>query len=320
MNDRMAPGESAMEARSPARRRIAIIFNPAAGRRRRRRLEQVLKHLRRADLEIVLHATRVRGDAERFARDIAIADSPDDRFDMLVAAGGDGTIGEVVNGLMSVPDAARRPPLALVPLGTANVLATEIGLGKSPRAATAAISGGIPRPIYIGTVCGRCFTMMVGAGFDAQAVATVDLDLKRRIGWVAYVVATAKVALRYGSPRYRVEADGQAYEAASVIVSKGRYYGGPFLLAPDARLDQPEFHVCLFERDGTWHSIRYGLALLLGILPRLSGYRIVTGRSILVDGPAGAPLQGDGDLIGTVPARIELSATTLTLMLPPAVA
>lgn len=297
-------------------KRIAVIFNPNAGRRRRRKLEEVLGHLRRQGHDIVLRETRARGDAERFALAIANAKSPDETVDLLVAAGGDGTIGEVVNGLLSAANADRRPPLALVPLGTVNVLATEIGLAKSPRDIAAVIANGNAVQVQVGIVNGRCFTMMVGAGFDAEAVAGVDLGLKRRIGWLAYVAAATKVALRFGSPRYRVAVDGRSYEAASVIVTNGRYYGGPFLLAPDARLARPEFHVCLFERGGIWHSVRYGLALLMGVLPRVSGYRIVTGRSIAIDGPAGASIQGDGDLIGVLPAHIELSATPLMLLMP----
>jgi YegS/Rv2252/BmrU family lipid kinase len=298
-------------------KRIAVIFNPTAGRRHRRRLEQVLDRLGQTGAEILRWETGARGDAERFARAAVDSASPGDRVDLIVVAGGDGTIGEVVNGLLSMPDAERRPPLALVPMGTANVLATEIGLSKSPPAIVATICDGVPTDIQVGMINGRCFTMMVGAGFDAEAVAGVDLDLKRRIGWLAYVVATAKVALRYGSPRYGINIDGQSFEAASVIVSNGRFYGGPFLVAPDARLARPEFQVCLFEKGGLWHSMRYGLALLLGVLPRAAGYRIVAGKLITIDGPVGAAVQGDGDLIGSLPARIELAATTLKLLVPP---
>jgi YegS/Rv2252/BmrU family lipid kinase len=297
-------------------RRIAVIFNPTAGRRRRRRLEQVLDNVGQTGAEILRWETGARGDAERFARAAATA-SPEQAVDILVVAGGDGTIGEAVNGLLSVPDPARRPPLALAPMGTANVLATEIGLARSPQAIAETICDGIPVEIQVGMINGRCFTMMVGAGFDAEAVAAVDLTLKRRIGWLAYVAATAKVALRYGSPSYGVSVDGESFEAASVIVSNGRFYGGPFLVAPDARLARPEFQVCLFEKGGMWHSMRYGLALLLGVLPRAAGYRILAGKKISIDRPAGAVIQGDGDLIGSVPARIELAATPLKLLVPP---
>jgi diacylglycerol kinase family enzyme len=162
--------------------------------------------------------------------------------------------------------------------------------------------------------------MKVGAGFDAETVATVDLELKRRVGWLAYVVAMLGVARRFDAPCYRVTVDGRGHEAASVIVTRGRHYGGPFLLARDADLRRPELHACLFEHGGLWHSIRYGLALLIGLLPRLSGFRVVSGKMVTIDGPAGARLQGDGDLIGELPARVELSPKPLMLLLPAAAA
>src|SRR4029078_7874589 len=106
---------------------------------------------------------------------------------------------------------------------------------------------------------------------------------------------------RYRPVRYAVEVDGARYDAASVIAARGRHYAGPYVVAPDAALSEPLLHVCLFERWGRSHTLRFGLALLLGRLPKAGGYRVVTGRdvrlSVLSDaGEVGRqPVQIDGD-------------------------
>jgi diacylglycerol kinase family enzyme len=158
---------------------------------------------------------------------------------------------------------------------------------------------------------------MAGVGFDAHVVANVSLRLKRRLGKGAYVLESLRQLFRFGFPGYRVTVDGRTFEAASVIVAKGHYYAGRFVCAPDARIDLPELHVCLFERNGRWNALRYALALALGRLPRLPDVRIVRGRSISITGPQGDPVQGDGDIIATLPVQIGLASRQLPLTVSP---
>ncbi len=292
---------------------MTVVFNPTAGGRRRARLEQTLRLLRESGCEVAMHATAARGDAEAIARDFGSAPPVPD---LLVVAGGDGTINEAVNGLLS--NGAASTPLALVPLGTANVLAAEIGLAVSPAVVARTIARGAPTAAYVGIVNGRCFTAMAGVGFDAHVVANVDLRLKRRLGKGAYVLESLRQLFRFRFPRYRVTVDGRSFDAASVIVAKGHYYAGRYVCAPAARLDRPEFHVCLFEHGGRWNAIRYALALALGRLPRLADFRVVPGRSVTIQGPAGDPIQGDGDVIARLPARIEIAPQPLRLIVPAA--
>jgi diacylglycerol kinase (ATP) len=302
-----------MQASSALRaRRMTVVFNPTAGGRRRARLDQTLKLLRDSGCEVAVRATAARGDAETIAR--AFGGQPRAQ-DLLVIAGGDGTINEAVNGLLSGggDDAS---PLALVPLGTANVLANEIGLAVAPATVARTIASGAAVRAYVGVANGRCFTAMAGAGFDAHVVANVSLRLKRLLGKGAYVLESLRQLWRFPFPRYRVTVDGQSYEAASVIVAKGHFYAGRYVCAPEARLDEPEFHVCLFERGGRWNAVRYALALALGRLPRLPDFRILRGRAVTIDGPAGDPLQGDGDIITRLPVRIEIAPQPLRLIVP----
>lgn len=300
---------------SPERRRLLVVFNPTAGRRRQGRLAATLRHLASAGCDLALRETAARGDAERFAREAA-ALTNGAAADLFVVAGGDGTINEAVNGLIAGRNGVPLPLLAVVPLGTANVLAQEIGLSMIPAAIARDIASGAPRAIHVGAANGRCFTMMAGVGFDAHVVAGVSPTVKRRLGKAAYVLESLRQLFRFGFPRYRVTIDGRAHDAASVIVAKGHFYGGRFVCAPAARLEAPEFQVCLFERGGRWNAIRYALALALGRLPRLGDYRIVPGRSVVIEGPAGDPVQGDGDIIARLPVSIELVAQPLRLVVP----
>lgn len=228
-----------------------------------------------------------------------------------MVAGGDGTANEAANGRL----AAGGGRLAIIPLGTANVLAAELGIGSLAEAAEAATAG---RPLLCqpGLANGRAFVMMAGVGFDAHVVAGVSARLKRLLGKGAYLLEILRQLWRFRFPRYRVEIDGAVHEAASAIVAHGHCYGGRFIVAPEARLDLPELHVCLFRRGGPWRTVRYALALALGRLPGLADVNIVIGKRIRIEGPSGDPVQGDGDIIARLPVTIELSPVVLELMCP----
>lgn len=289
-----------------ARRRVLAIYNPVAGRRHRGRFETVIEFLRAANCIVTVRETLARGDAEALSRDAHERD-----FDVVLAAGGDGTINEVVNGLG--PDA---PPLALCPLGTANVLAAEIALDGSPAAVVASVLGGPVREVAAGVANGRRFLMMAGVGFDAHVVANVQADLKRRFGKGAYVIESLRQIWRFRFPRYRIAVDGVVHEAASAIIAKGHFYAGRFVCAPEARLDDPRFQVCLFRWSGAPAVMYYGTAMALGLVPRLPGVRLVTGTRIEVGGPKGDPVQGDGDTLAYLPLTAEIAPDRLRLLMP----
>jgi YegS/Rv2252/BmrU family lipid kinase len=290
-------------------RRVLVIYNPAAGQWRRRRLQATLDELEELGCLITLHKTTHRGDAEAKAQSLTLEDC-----DVVVAAGGDGTINEVANGLINA--SGEVPPLAIIPLGTANVLAQEIGLRGQPTAIAEAIAKGPLMQAHLGHANGRHFIMMAGVGFDAHVVSNVDLALKRTTGKLAYVIETLAQALHYGFPACHVTIDGRSFQACSVVVCNGRHYGGPFIAAPHADLTQPTFEVCLLEKGGWLHVLRYGLALTMGRLHSLPDVRIESGRSIRIEGDVGLPVQADGDIIAELPVEIGVSEKTLTLVIP----
>jgi YegS/Rv2252/BmrU family lipid kinase len=290
-----------------AARRLLIIFNPAAGWRRRQRLAPVLARLREHGCTLVLRETQAPGDAER----LAAAVDPG-AFDLVVVAGGDGTVNEAVNGL-----ARSGLPLAVIPLGTANVLAAEIGLGTDPAAVARCVALGRPRPIALGAANGRRFILMAGAGFDAHVVAGVSVPMKRWLGKGAYVLSALRQLLVFTFPAYEVQTDNTVRQAASVIVANARHCGGNFVCAPAASLESDTLQVCLFERAGRLAAIGYALALITGRLPALASCRLIEARRIEIRGRPGEPIQVDGDGIGRLDAAIEVLPNALDLVFPP---
>lgn len=300
-------------------RAVLLILNPTAGRRRRGLVDAVVGRVRALGWTVDLVETAAAGDARRIAETCDAA-----RHAVIAVAGGDGTINEVVNGLASRREAG--PALGIVPLGTANVLAHELGLGFSAAALAQTLTAGHEILMQPGEASGagrtRRFSLMAGAGFDAKVVAGVSAPLKRRLGRAAYVWRSLVEARRYRPVRYAVEIDGVRHEAASVIVTHGRLYAGPYVVAPDAALGQPLLHVCLFERWGRSQTLRFGLALLLGRLPRTAGYRVIAGHDIRVSVSSDAgetrrqPVQIDGDDALTLPVSIALAAGAVRLLRP----
>lgn len=296
-------------------RRLLVIHNPTAGGRRARRLRAVVSRLEARGLSVAVRPTGKRGDAEDFARNADPAE-----IDAVVAAGGDGTINEVINGL-AVHAAGGRPlPLGIVPMGTANVLAAELGLSTDVERIAAAIAGGRRTMIWPALANGRVFSLMAGVGLDARVVERVDPRVKRLIGKGAYVAETLVQLATRPDHRYRVTLDdAPPQEVASVIVAKGHFYGGRFICAPDARLTEPELHVCLFPRGGRLNALRYVWGVTAGRLARFPEYRVVTAKRVRIEGPAGDGLfadavQGDGDVLARLPVEITLAGWRLPVL------
>lgn len=297
-----------------ARRRFLVIHNPVAGARRGRHLRAVIERLIGAHgAEVEVRATTGRGDAEAIARSVLPG-----TVDAVVAAGGDGTINEVINGLAARGDSGAAAPLGLVPLGTANVLANELRLPFGTDGIADALVFGPSRVVNLGVANGRCFSMMAGVGLDAQVVESVDPGLKRMTGKVAYAVETLSQLIRQRNRRYTVTIGGQSWEVASVVVANGRFYGGRFVCAREASLFQRRLDVCLFPGMGRWNAVRYLWGVLAGRLEHFRDYRIVPADRVFIDGPPGECVQGDGDTIARLPVEMSVSPWRLPMIVAPA--
>lgn len=276
---------------------LLVVFNPTAGKRQARRLWRVLDILVHSGVRAEVVRTEYPGHARELASQAALPRG------IVVAAGGDGTIAEVAAGL-----AGSGARLGVIPLGTANVFAHELGLPFVPRDVAAALAFGRTRLVQPGLAAlpggDRLFVQMVGVGFDAQVVEHLSTRLKHVVGRSAYVLQGMREVLRYRYPPIRIRLDGVEAEAASVIVCKGARYGGDHVLAKQADPGRPGFAVVLFGCSGPAAALAYGAALPLGLLPRAPGLRFLRADHVEIMGNAPIPVQADGDAAGFTPCRV----------------
>lgn len=288
--------------------RILVIHNPVAGRGRRRRLRKLLKALAARGHVTRSRLTTHRGDAREVAR---LAEETD----VIIAAEGDGTVNEIVDGLAARRPDQPLPALGFLPLGTANVLAWELGLPRDADGLVRLIEGGEVLQVLPGKANEHRFALMASVGLDARAVAAVGKTTKRLLGGAAYVLAAVQ-ALRQAPPRYRVTIDGRAFEARTVIVTRARRYGGPFVLAPDAGLHTDGLQVVMLQSYGLLAAVRYGIALALGRLDRLDDVTEVCGRRVEIRGPTDEPVQMDGDVTMALPLDVSIDRRAVPFLVP----
>lgn len=288
---------------------LVIIFNPAAGARRRAKLYSALDVLYGLGIQFQLLETSARGDAEKFARMAA------DQGRIVVAAGGDGTIAEVAAGL-----AGTQALLGILPLGTANVFALEMSVPLNPREAARTLLMGRSASVYPGILkrgdlTDRLFIQMVGVGLDSVVVHRLPPGLKRVFGKGAYVMQTLCDLTRYSFQSFKVKIDAHEVETSGLVVTKGRYYAGRFQIAPEADPRETQFHVLSLHQDHFLDAMKHAAALSLGRLPYLSSISLQRGHDIQVFG-ANLPVQADGDTAGFLPIHIVTSMQPLRIVVP----
>jgi YegS/Rv2252/BmrU family lipid kinase len=289
--------------------RICVIFNPAARGDKARRFRARLDDIAR---QAALKLTQGPGDARRLAAE-AVAEG----FDLVVAAGGDGTVNEVLNGLALAPDGFARAALGLLPLGTVNVFARELGLPRRLGDDWAVIQRGRLRAVDVVFVetggAQSCFCQLAGAGLDARAIERLNWPLKKRIGPLAYVWAGLG-ALAEKQPQIIVRANGIEQRGELVLLGNGRRYGGNFQLFPAAQLDDGLVDVCVFPRASVFTLLRCAAPLLLrGRLPEAAVQRLRASR-LTLEGASAFEL--DGELAGRLPATVRVESRRLRVVGP----
>ena len=306
----------AVPRRTPAPR-FLVIRNPVAGWQRGRAYRACLRALQAAGAGVEVRETTGPGDATLLARDA------EPHFDGVIAAGGDGTINEVVNGLaMRPPDLGPPPPLGAFPLGTANVYAAEVGLPFEPSALADCLTKRRTRPLQLGLVtplgggAERHFVLMAGAGFDAQVVDKVDPAVKRYLGKAAYALETVGAFVRADAHRPTLLVDGRELATSSAIVVNARYYGGRFVLSKSADPFAPSMDLCLFHKAGRQAIFGYLVRVALGLIEDSPVYSIERVSSFDITGPDGAPIQADGDIVARAPVRISMAERSLAAIVP----
>jgi len=234
--------------------------------------------------------------------------------DLVVVLGGDGTINEVVNGLMG-----SATPLAILPGGTANCLAVELGLGTRPEAAAEQLAQCTPRRIALGRIhypgCeARYFTLMCGAGFDGRVVYDLHAGLKRTAGKLAYWVAGFSQIVRKVD-QIEVRANGVTYPCGFMLASRIRNYGGDLELARGASLSRGDFETVLFEGSNPLRYAWYMLGVAAKSVQKMRGVHTLHTRRVEITSIA--HLQIDGEYLGRHTAVIEIVPDALCLLIPP---
>jgi len=289
-------------------RRALVLANPIAGRgRARAAAEGLVAGLARVGIESELHFTNARGDARRRVREI------EPEFDLAVSVGGDGTLGEVLEGL-----AGRDVPVAILPLGTANVMSLDLGIPPDVERAVEIVARGRTCLIDTARVNGdRLSFLVTSVGFDALAVHEVEARRRGPITRSTYVRAALRAFLRYEPPRLAVELDGRALPGtfALALASNIVHYGGCKVLAGDRRLDDGLFEVYLFEKGSRASLLGYGLRAVVAGLPGGTCTRLRASR-IRITAEAPAPCQVDGDAFGETPVEIAVDPVQSRLVVP----
>lgn len=303
---------------STAQDKTVLIYNPRAGKlngRGERALRPATEKLERAGHDLRLVPTMGPGTAADLAREAAGSGAS-----MVVVAGGDGTINEVLPGLVHTP-----VPLAILPAGTANVLATEMGLPDRLDAAAARLADCVPCRIPVGRVRyhgsdlpPRYFLLMAGAGVDARVVYRVSVPLKARVGKIAYWIAGFSLAGRT-LDEFEVTADGRTHVCSFALVSKVRNYGGDFQIARDTSLFDNRFEVVLFAGRSSFRYLKYLAGVALKRVSGLRGVTVLRAAEVKLAGAAGRRIhiQVDGESAGCLPATVEVVPEALTLLVPP---
>jgi diacylglycerol kinase (ATP) len=236
--------------------------------------------------------------------------------ELIVGVGGDGTINEIAEGM-----AHSLTPLAVLPGGTANVLAVETKVGTRFGRAAERVSGLRPRRISIGHIsadggdASRHFLLMAGIGLDAEIVYRVNAALKARVGKLAYWAAGLRL-LGKRLPEFDVEVDGRLFRCSFALVSKVRNYGGDLTIARNVTLLDDRFEVVLFEGSSTMPYVKYFIGLAFNRLAGMKGVTILTAAHVKASCPSDSRVyvQVDGEYAGRLPAEIRIVPDALTLM------
>ena len=295
--------------------RICVIFNPAA---RGNKARHFRRHLDEIGGLSALKATTAPGDARRLA-----AEAVGEGFDLIVAAGGDGTVNETLNGLGDAPDGFARTCLGVLPLGTVNVFARELALPLRIEQAWEVLQRGrekridLPRVEFSENGIRRqCyFAQLAGAGFDARAIELVDWSHKKKIGPLAYVIAGLK-ALRERQPKITVRTGGQSVTGEFVLVGNGRFYGGPVPAFPQADLRDGFLDICILSRLNWWTLMRCVPGLLTSRKPPASIAQFIQAAKFDLAGEPRTAFELDGEWVGHLPATFSVERERLRVIVP----
>ena len=293
--------------------RIAVIFNPVAKGDKARLFRSHLDDIAR---KATLKLTRCAGDARVLA-----AESVREGFDVLVAAGGDGTLNEVLNGIGDVPGGFSTTRLGVLPLGTVNVFARELCIPLKLEPAWEVILRGRETAIDLPKVefgpesarASRYFAQLAGAGLDARAIQLVDWRLKKKFGPLAYVYAGLKALMEKKSALVAADST-HTLHGQLVLVGNGRLYGGDYQTFDQAQMNDGLLDVCVFPKVNFFTLLRCAGPLLFS--RRLPERAVQRFRAATFSISGNSAFELDGELIGDLPAIFTIEGCRLRVIVP----
>lgn len=291
------------------RRKLFILHNPNAGASARRHYREILDLLRDRGASMEIAETRRHGEGMRVTAEAALSG----RFDAIVAAGGDGTVHDAAEGLLGCP-----APLGIIPMGTANVFAREVGIPFSSEKVAKMLLCGRVHPIPVGQINGRPFLFVVGIGFDAEAVRYFESVGTRKLGRAGFIGPVMHALLAKNDRLLHVTTDRGRRESEWVIVTRARRYAGGLLLTRQADVTQTRFYVVYFGGRGPLVRLRQLAALAFGLIRFDQDISIEAAKWVQVEGDVVTPVQVDGEMLSALPVEITLHLQQLQLITPTA--
>ena len=280
---------------------ILVILNPAARSERAGRTWKKIESFPDAKVKL----TKAPGDARAFA-----AWGVEQGFGTIVAAGGDGTINEVVNGL-----AGANVKLGVLPVGTMNVFSHELGVPADLAQAWKIVLAGHTRKIDLARANQQYFVQLAGVGLDAQVVKETTWTSKKTFGPLSYLISAAQIASRE-PPRLIVESEERRRAGSFVLIGNGRYYGAPIEVFDSARIDDGKLDVLIFKNLGYLDIARYLAGIVMGTHTHLDDVEYFQTRKLLVRSTSDVPVEVDGELAGQLPFTFRISSRKLRVIVP----
>jgi YegS/Rv2252/BmrU family lipid kinase len=278
---------------------ILVIFNPAARSERARGFLNRIASFPRARLR----PTTAPGEARTFAAEGAKSGAR-----IVVAAGGDGTVNDVANGL-----AGSSTALGILPVGTMNVFASELGLPNDLEEAWEIIDAGYTRTIDLALANDQYFVQLAGIGFDAQVVEATSWDWKKNFGPLSYLVAAAQIAAQK-PPRIVIETAAARHEGSFVLIGNGRYYGAPIKVFTEAKLDDGMLDVLILKNLSYLDIARYLTGIFTGTHTDFKDIEYFQTDSVRVHSEQQVPVEVDGELFGKLPVTFRIAPHKLRVV------
>jgi YegS/Rv2252/BmrU family lipid kinase len=311
-------------------RRVALIYNPVSGQysaRRKAAIEAITAVLREAGVVVEALETKKAGDATIHARQ-----AMSDGCDAVVACGGDGTVHEILQSLVG-SDVA----LGVIPLGTANALAANLGLIGAPAKVARKLLEATPTRISVGRIHyqdqggnpgSRYFVVAAGIGPDALVMSRMDAGLKRRLGYVLYLIECFRTWATFSFPLFEAvlpengNGGGRAVDVSQLLAVRVRSFGGVLnTLAPGASLNNGNLNLLAFKTQSRMHYLKFLLAALAGRHTFNGAVELLETPSIECRAHNGAGetlfVEADGEVLGFLPVRLEVVPQSLMLLVPP---